>query len=104
MGLASPFVPDQEERRLDRSEPGASLDEVLGVRDRQASELAAWLDEVAPERLARIAPVPHRRRMAAVRARGRTCGNALATVLNEEWAHHGFCVRDLDKLSSQAVP
>jgi hypothetical protein len=26
------------------------------------------------------------------------------TVLDEEWAHHGFCVRDLDKLSSQAAP
>jgi hypothetical protein len=22
-------------------------------------------------------------------------------VLNEEWAHHGFCKRDLDKLSRQ---
>jgi hypothetical protein len=23
----------------------------------------------------------------------------LGTVLNEEWAHHRFCKRDLDKLS-----
>ena len=35
MGLASPFVPDQEEQGLDRSSR-PSLDEVLGVRDRQA--------------------------------------------------------------------
>ena len=47
MGLASPFVPDQEEQGLD---PAArpSLDDVLGVRDRQAPEVAAWLAEVPP--------------------------------------------------------
>jgi len=28
----------------------------------------------------------------------------LGTVLNEEWDHHGFCVRDLDKLSGQKAP
>jgi len=51
MGLASPLVPDQEEQGLDRSSR-PSLDEVLGVRDRQASELAAWLADVTPEQLA----------------------------------------------------
>ena len=40
------------------------------------------------------------RRMAAVRQRA--VGAAMSwPVLNEEWAHHGFCVRDLDKLSGQ---
>jgi hypothetical protein len=24
----------------------------------------------------------------------------LATVLDEEWAHHGFCVRDLDLIEA----
>src|SRR5690348_8317454 len=44
MGLATPFVPDQEELGLDSSaRPG--LDEVLKVRERQASEIAAWLAE-----------------------------------------------------------
>ena len=42
------------------------------------------------------APVP------AGRAGRRTPGDAvlecLHVVLNEEWAHHGFCVRDLDLL------
>jgi hypothetical protein len=28
----------------------------------------------------------------------------LGTVINEEWAHHGFCERDLDKLSGQEAP
>ena len=57
MGLASPFVPDQEELGLDQSaRPG--LDEVLIVRDRQASEVEALLADVTPERLAKPAPVP----------------------------------------------
>jgi hypothetical protein len=42
---------------LDRSaRPG--LDEVFTVRDRQASEIEAWLAEVTPEQLAKTAPVP----------------------------------------------
>jgi hypothetical protein len=102
MGLASPFVPDQDEQGLDRSSR-PSLDEVLGVRDRQASELAAWLAEVTPEQLARTAPVPSGDGWPPY-ARGRRVRQCLGTVLNEEWAHHGFCVRDLDKLSGQEAP
>ncbi len=66
MGLASPFVPDQEEQGLDPSSQ-PSLDEVLGVRDRQASELAAWLDVVTSEQLAQHRAGALRRRMAPVR-------------------------------------
>ena len=97
MGLASPFVPDQEELGLDPSaRPG--LDEVLVVRDRQASEIEAWLAEVTPERLAQPAPVPDDDRWPPY-AKGRRVRQCLGTVLNEEQAHHGFCVRDLDRLS-----
>ena len=99
MGLGPPFVPDQEEQGLDRSSR-PSLDEVLGVRDRQGSELAAWLGEVTPEQLAHTAPVPSDDRWPPY-ATGRSVRQCLGTVLNEEWAHHGFCVRDLDKLSGQ---
>jgi hypothetical protein len=96
MGLAAPFVPDQEEQGLDRS-ARPSLDEVLGVRDRQASAIEAWLAEVTPEQLAQTAPVPDGDGWPPY-ARGRTVRQCLGTVLDEEWAHHGFCVRDLDKL------
>jgi DinB superfamily/Pentapeptide repeats (8 copies) len=99
LGLASPFVPDQEEQGLDRS-ARPSLDEVLDVRDGQASEIEAWLDDVTPERLARTAPVPDGAGWPPY-ARGRRVRQCLGTVLDEEWAHHGFCVRDLDKLSAQ---
>src|SRR3954465_13015982 len=65
MGLGPPFVPDQEQQGLARAAPpgrdeaaGPSVDEVVGVRDRQASEIEAWLAEVTPEQLAQTAPVP----------------------------------------------
>ncbi len=96
MGLGPPFVPDQEEQGLDRS-ARPSLDEVLRVRDRQALEIQAWLAEVTPEQLAQTAPVPDDERWPPY-AKGRRVRQCLGTVLNEEWAHHGFCVRDLDKL------
>ena len=96
MGLASPFVPDQEEQGLDRS-ARPSLDEVLRVRERQALEIRAWLAEVTPEQLALTAPVPDGEGWPPY-ARGRSVRQCLGTVLNEEFAHHGFCARDLDKL------
>jgi uncharacterized damage-inducible protein DinB len=102
IGLAPPFVPDQEEQGLDRA-ARPSLAEVLGVRDRQASEIEAWLAEVTPEQLARTAPVPDGDGWPPY-ARGRRVRQCLGTVLNEDWAHHGFCVRDLDKLSAQEPP
>lgn len=102
MGLASAFVPDQEGLGLDRStRPG--LDDVLTVRDRQASEIEAWLAEVTPEQLASLAPVPDDDRWPPY-AKGRSVRQCLGTVLNEEWAHHRFCVRDLDKLARQRAP
>jgi hypothetical protein len=97
MGLASPFVPEQEELGLDQSaRPG--LAEVLLVRDRQASEVATWLAEVTPEHLAELAPVPDDDRWPPY-AKGRSVQQCLVTVLNEEWEHHRFCKRDLDTLS-----
>lgn len=94
LGLGPPFVVDQQ--GLDRS-ARPSLDEVLRVRDRQASELQVWLAEVTPGHLAQVAPVPDGEGWPPY-ARGRRVRQCLGTVLNEEWAHHGFCVRDLDKL------
>jgi hypothetical protein len=93
LGLTPAFVPDQ----LDPT-ARPSLDEVLGVRDRQAAELGAWLAAVTPELLAQPAPVPDDDRWPPY-AKGKTVRQCFGVVLNEEWAHHGFCVRDLDKLS-----
>lgn len=96
MGLGPPFVMDQE-GGLDPS-PQPSLNEVLAVRNRQASGIETWLVEVTPDQLAQTAPVPDDDRWPSY-AKGRTVRQCLGTVLGEEWAHHGFCKRDFDKLS-----
>jgi hypothetical protein len=97
VGLASDFVPDQEEQGLDlAAEP--SLAEVLAVRDEQAAELEAWLESVTADQLQQPAPVPDGPGWPPY-ARGRSVVECLRTVLDEEWAHHGFCVRDLDRMA-----
>src|SRR3954453_10297893 len=101
MGLGPPFVMDQEQSGLDPS-AHPSLDEVLTVRERQGSEMAAWLAEVTVEQLVRTAPVPDDDRWPPY-AKGRRVQQCLVTVLNEEREHHGFCVRDLDKLSHRGA-
>jgi hypothetical protein len=98
MGLGPPFVPGQAEQGLDPT-ADPTLDEVLAVRDEQAAELEAWLDAVTAEQLDEVAPVPDDDRWPPY-ARGRSVRQCLGTVLNEEWAHHGFCVRDLDLVSA----
>lgn len=96
MGLGPDFVLNQREQGLDRS-ARPSLDEVLRVRGRQASALEEWLAHVTPEQLALTAPVPDGDRWPPY-AKGMQVRQCLGTVLNEEWAHHRFCVRDLARL------
>jgi hypothetical protein len=98
MGLAPDFVPDREEQGLDLS-ADPTLDDVLAVRDEQAAELEAWLATVSADQLQATAPIPDGRGWPPY-ARGRTVLGCLSTVLDEEWAHHGFCVRDLDLMVS----
>jgi len=99
VGLGPPSVMAHAENGLDPS-TRPSLDEVLAVRVRQASEIETWLAEVTSGQLAQTAPVPDDDRWPPY-AKGRTVRQCLGTLLNEEWAHHGFCRRDLDKLSRQ---
>jgi len=94
IGLAPDFVPDQEEQGLDRAAT-PSLDEVLAVRGVQGAELERWLSAVTPDELSALAPVG---RGWPPAAEGRPVLECVHVVLNEEWAHHRFCVRDLDLL------
>lgn len=96
MGLAIDFVPDQEEEGLDRA-AAPSLAEVLAVRDAQCGELERWLSAVTPDQLSAPAPVPPGPGWPPY-ARGKSVLECAHVVLNEEWAHHGFCVRDLELL------
>jgi len=96
IGLACEFVPDQEQQGLDRA-AAPSLDEVLAVRDVQGAELERWLSTVTADELSAPAPVPAGRGWPPY-ARGKSVLECVHVVLDEEWAHHGFCVRDLDLL------
>ena len=87
-------MPDQEEQGLDRS-ARPSLEEVLGVRDRQASEIEAWLAEVTPEQLAETAPVPDDDGWPPY-ARGGRCGNASAP----SWTKSGTTMVSVSATSS----
>ncbi len=99
MGLGIESVPDREEQGLDPSAT-PSLYEVLAVRDAQAAELGAWLDAVTAEQLQEPAPIPDND-MWPPYARGRSVRQCLGTVLNENFEHHGFCVRDLDLIEAR---
>jgi hypothetical protein len=96
IGLASPFVPDQEEQGLDQA-ANPSLDDVLTVRHEQAAELEQWLASVTAAELSAAAPVPAGSGCPPYAA-GKSVLQCLYVVLNEEREHHGFCVRDLDLL------
>jgi hypothetical protein len=98
MGLGPELVPERERPGLDLT-ADPSLDEVLAVRAEQAAELAHWLGDVTAEHLAAVAPIPEGPGWPPY-ARGRSVRQCLGTVLNEEWAHHGFCVRDLGILEA----
>ena len=99
MGLAPRFLVAQEDNGLDPT-AHPSLDEVLAVRSRQAAEIETLLAGVTTDSLAQTAPVPDDDRWPPY-AKGRTVRQCLGTVFDEEWAHHRFCERDLDKLSRQ---
>jgi len=101
MGIGPTVEPYREAHGLNLSlDP--SLDDVVKVRDEQAAELAAWLDEVTPEALAARAPVPDDDVWPPY-ARGRSVRQCLGTVLSETFEHHGFCVRDLDLITASAA-
>lgn len=96
IGLASDFVPDQEAQGLDRA-AAPDLDQVLTVRNEQADELERWLASVTADELSAVAPVPAGQGWPPYAA-GKTVLECLHVVLNEQWEHHRFCVRDLDLL------
>lgn len=99
LGIGPAVGPYREAHGLDLSlDP--TLDEVVEVRDAQAAELEAWLDEVTVEQLGERAPVPGDDVWPPY-APGRTVRQCLGTVLNETFEHHGFCVRDLDLIEGQ---
>lgn len=76
---------------------------MLAVREAQAAELTQWLGTVTVEELRAQAPVPEGPGWPPY-AVDKTVLECLRVVFNEEWAHHSFCVRDLDLLESGDQP
>ena len=97
IGLAGELVPDQEEQGLDPA-AAPTLDEVLAVRGRQGAELERWLQAVTAGQLSAPAPVPAGDGWPPY-ARGKSVLECVHVVLEEEWAHHSFCARDLHLLA-----
>ena len=95
--LAGEFVPGQQEQGPDPS-AAPTLEEVLAVREVQGAELERWLSAVTAGQLLAPAPVPAGEGWPPY-ARGKAVLQCLHVVLNEEWAHHGLCARDLDQLA-----
>lgn len=102
LGIGPSVEPYRQANGLDPSlEP--SLDEVLTVRRAQAIELESWLASVTPEQLNATAPVPDDDVWPPY-AGGRTVRQCLGTVLNEQWEHHRFTVRDQKLIKSLHAP
>jgi hypothetical protein len=86
----------EHEPGLDRAAT-PSLDETLAVRDLQSAELDRWLSTVTADDLSAPAPVPEGSGWPPY-ARGKSVLECVHVVLDEEWAHHGFCERDVTLL------
>ena len=96
LGLGASFM-DGQALGLDL-DARPSLAEVLALRAERVADVRRVLDEATPERL--TAQVPPTGGGWPPPAEGRTLLDCVHVVLDEEWAHHGFCVRDLDLLES----
>jgi len=64
------------------------------VRELQSAELDRWLSTVTADELSKPAPVPEGSGWPPY-VRGKSVLECVHVVLNEEWEHHGFCLRDI---------
>lgn len=93
IGLAADGMEDQDLMGLDATAT-PTFDEVVAVRQERQEAVRAFLADATAEQLQAQA--------AQVDERGwprpdpqRTALRAIRVILNEEWAHHRYCVRDL---------
>jgi len=76
-----------------------SLDEVLDVRAARMADVRQVVDSLEPADIDRVCaanPSPGHPEVTTIRV-----GECLGVVINEEWAHHGYAVRDLAALTAQ---
>lgn len=101
VGLASPFVPDQVAMGLD-PEAQPSFEEVAEVRAGQQREVTDFLAGLTSADLERHVSVQDRPGWPADPEK-LTVLKCLNVLLEEEFAHHQFCVRDLTTLTSAST-
>jgi len=104
LGLAQPFDPiglpneDGDSEAFDRSffaTASPSLDEVMAVRITRQQLVRDYLARVTAADLAVPRPNPH------APTHQETTLSCIGTILEEEWEHHRYVVRDLDALAAR---
>jgi DinB superfamily len=102
LGLAATFMEDQDAMGLD-ADATPTFDEVLAVRADRQRMVREFLAAATPEKL----------QASGVEVAGpgwppadpqRTALRSLHVILDDEWAHHRFCVRDLAIVENVAGP
>ncbi|WP_214406842.1 DinB family protein [Pseudonocardia lacus] len=95
-GLVADFMDNAPDLGIDPT-AAPSFDEVVALRADRFARVRAFLDSADQAELDRVrepGPVPGYPPPAA-----RTALSCLRIVLSEEWEHHRFAVRDLDRLA-----
>lgn len=95
-GLTAAFL-DPADLGIDESVT-PSLDEVLLVRDEQRQQLREFLAPLTDDELVR--PLEPNAAQGYPPVEGRSALDCLRVLLDEEWAHHQFAVRDLGALEA----
>jgi hypothetical protein len=99
-GLPPDFVPAWDAMGIDRdADPG--FEEVAGVRAGRQQLVRDWLASVGADELAR--PTAPRDDPCWPPPGDRTVADCLHVLLDEEWWHHRYAVRDLAALENPAV-
>ena len=98
-GLAGSWLSDPAGCGMDYpAEP--SLDEVLAVRRQRMDEVRATIDSLSPEDLERACVPPDSPGHPTRPHRVLEC---LRVILDEEWEHHRYAVRDLETIEAHSV-
>jgi DinB superfamily/Pentapeptide repeats (8 copies) len=99
-GLPPDFVPAWDEMGIDR-DGDPSFDEVVSVRAGRQQLVRDWLASVRADELAR--PTAPREDPCWPPPGDRTVADCLHVLLDEEWWHHRYAVRDLAALENPAA-
>ena len=93
-GVVGSWLTDPASWGLDTA-ASPSLDEVLAVRRERMDEVKKTIDIITPEELARVCIPPQ---TPGHPNQPHTVQECLRVILDEEWEHNRYAVRDLDSL------